>query len=233
MNTPRATALTLVALALASPCRARERSTPDAAPASRSLLYLELWLDRSLREPLNDSRASTTSVNPTDEDSLSYLHGDAGVRLGYSYLVLPPLTIGPRLGYGRIMAVQGGPSVHGLDAGVTAAVHLLRPRGKRGTGLSVGLALASTIPTAVTGPDAQRAVQHSVRAHLGWSAAAEVHAFWHLGRSVLIAGLSLTSRCTPYTWSSTLASDPTTSHRADHGGQHALVGVSAGYGWAF
>lgn len=225
------TAVTAALILLVRGARAAEAA--EGASQNRPVSYFRISVDRALGEPRRDPEASTTTSNSTDAESLSYLHGSPGVTLGYSHPVLRRLCLDGRIAYARIMAVQGGPRTYGFDLGVSATLHLVRTGGRRGFGVGISLPLTITIPAVANAPEAQRAVVHSVDAHIGWSAGGEINAFWYIDRSVLSATIFLVNRWTPFTWSSWLESDPSIRNTSSYNGEHAQLGIGAGYGWAF
>lgn len=203
-------------------------TTPDPEP----LAYVDLWLARTFDSNSHDPARSSQSANPTDEGSLRYLHGSSGVRVGYAFPVLPSLFVGPRLGCGRVMAVQGGPTLDGCDVGVLPTlVQPIYTRDQREFALGFGLPVMLTIPMLVGEAEAGRAVTRSTEAHVGWSIGAELNLIWRWGRSMLLASVLLESRWTPFTVSSELTRDRAVNSSTSYSGQHSQFGLAVGYGW--
>ncbi len=206
-----------------------------ADSGAKSVVYGELWAGAALeRGSAYDVRRTQDLDNPRGEDSMSYQSDSWGAVVGSQHPIGPGLSLGPRVGYGRVIAIRGGPRVDGVDVGVMPRFALplyRRPEQDREFALGLSTPVSLTLPLATAEPEAGRAVEQQIHVEIGWAVGARLEALWRWRRSSLSVGAFLNNRWTPFSQTSTLRSDPSVRDTQSYSGQHGTIGWLAGYGW--
>lgn len=209
-------------------------AVPRTAHADAANLgYVQARADRALSG--GASEVDLNASNDTDAQNLEF-QDEVGFVLGYSRRVCAWASLGARIGYGPVVRVVAGPEVRGLDVVLTPELHAHRwqwAEKRRELVISASLPLGLIAPLSARGPAVSRAVDHGVDAQVGATAGLEANLRLRLGALVLLGGVALTQRWTPFTWTTSLASDPSVSDTRHYGSRHVLVGAHFGIGATF